>query len=202
MSVVEGPKAQSLIERVRLILTKPQEAWGIIDGETATVQGLYTGYACILAAIPPIASFIGATLFHGLFSMVGLLVMAIVQYVLGLVMLFVLALIADALAPSFDGQKSQIQAMKAVVYAWTAAWIGGALAIIPIIGILGALVGGLYTLYLLYLGLPKLMKVPAEKAVGYTVVVILAGIVVSWVVLAIPAMLVGMLGIGLLAAYG
>ncbi|MDQ0464035.1 hypothetical protein QO010_001806 [Caulobacter ginsengisoli] len=200
MSVVEGPKAQGLIERVRLILTEPQKAWEVIDGETATVQGLYTGYACILAAIPPIAGFIGASLFHGLFSMTGLLVMAILQYVLGLVMLFVLALIADALAPSFDGQKSQIQAMKAVTYAWTAAWVGGAFAIIPIIGGIGALAGGLYTLYLLYLGLPKLMKVPAEKAIGYTVVVILAGIVVGWVVFAIPAMLVGMMGFGLLAA--
>ena len=36
---------------------------------------------------------------------------------------------------------------------------------------------GLYSLYLLYLGLPVLMKAPQEKALGYTVVVIIAAVV-------------------------
>ena len=41
--------------------------------------------------------------------------MAVIQYVFGLAAIFLLALIADALAPSFDGQKNQIQAQKAVI---------------------------------------------------------------------------------------
>jgi hypothetical protein len=36
---------------------------------------------------------------------------------------------------------------------------------------------GLYSLYLLYLGLPTLMKAPRGKAVEYTVVVVLAAVV-------------------------
>ena len=36
---------------------------------------------------------------------------------------------------------------------------------------------GVYSLYLLYLGLPVLMKSPKEKALGYTLVVVLAAIV-------------------------
>ncbi len=43
---------------------------------------------------------------------------------------------------------------------------------VVVLGILG-----LYSLYLLYLGLPRLMKSPAEKARGYTVVVILVAVV-------------------------
>jgi len=41
---------------------------------------------------------------------------------------------------------------------------------------------GLYSLYLLYLGLPVLMKAPAEKAMGYTVVVIIAAVVLFMLV--------------------
>ena len=37
---------------------------------------------------------------------------------------------------------------------------------------------GLYSLYLLYLGLRSLMKSPQEKALPYTVVVIVAAIVI------------------------
>jgi hypothetical protein len=40
----------------------------------------------------------------------------------------------------------------------------------------------LYSLYLLYLGLPVLMKAPQEKAVGYTVVVIIVAIVLYFVI--------------------
>ncbi len=63
----------------------------------------------------------------------------------------------------------------------TAAWVVGIFSLIPMLGILG-LLGGLYSLYLLYLGLPVLMKAPPEKALAYTAVVILCGIVLSVIV--------------------
>ena len=53
-------------------------------------------------------------------------------------------------------------------------------ALIPGLRFLAIL--GLYSLYLLYLGLPVLMKSPKEKAFGYTVVVILCGIVLSVII--------------------
>ena len=40
----------------------------------------------------------------------------------------------------------------------------------------------MYTLYLLYLGLPGVMKAPQEKAMVYTVVVIVAAVVLFMVV--------------------
>jgi len=89
---------------------------------------------------------------------------------------FVIGLIIDALAPSFGGQPNQIMAMKVSVYSFTAAWLAGVFSIFPPLGILGIV--GLYSFYLLYLGLPKLMKSPADKAIGYTIVSILLGIVV------------------------
>src|SRR5437870_12481426 len=60
MSVVEGgPSSAGLVARVQNILLKPKEEWAVIDKEAATVQGLFTGYAMLLAAIPAVASVIG-----------------------------------------------------------------------------------------------------------------------------------------------
>ena len=179
----------NLVERVKRILLTPRTEWAVIDAEPATTAGLYTGYIMPLAAIGPIAQFIG-------YSLVGMRIPfgggvyrtpmssgitgAVVGYVLTLVGVYVLALIIDGLAPSFDGTKSRIQALKVAAYSATAGWLAGIFAIIPMLGILGLL--GLYSLYLLYLGLPVLMKAPQEKAMGYTVVVIVAGIVLAVVV--------------------
>ena len=184
MSLAETPKSSNLISRVQNILLKPKTEWDVIDVEPHTVQGLFTGYACILAAIPVIAQIIGQLAFpsvcvlgvcvhiNPMFVIIG----AIVSYIVSLVGVYVIGLIIDALAPTFGGTPNQLQAMKVSVYSFTAAWLAGIFAIVPMLGILGIL--GLYSFYLLVLGLPKLMKSPADKALGYTAVSIILGIVV------------------------
>lgn len=181
----------ALMDRVKNILFQPKQEWTVIDGEQATVGGLYMGYIVPLAAIGPVAALIGWSVLGMRIPFVGAmripiawgLKMAVIQYVGALVGTFVLALIIDALAPSFGGQKNQIQALKVAAYSATAAWVAGIFAIIPALAILGIL--GLYSLYLLFLGLPVLMKAPQDKAVGYTVVVIVVAIVLAIVIQAI-----------------
>lgn len=177
----------NLVERAKRILLTPAEEWRVIDGEPTTVQGLYTGYIMPLAAIGPIAQVVGYSVFGMSFmgttyrTPVGSAVTgAIVTYVLTLVGVYVLALVIDALAPTFDGTRNQIQALKVAAYSSTASWLAGIFALIPGLRVLGIL--GLYSLYLLYLGLPVLMKSPQEKALGYTVVVIIAAIVLFMLV--------------------
>ena len=179
----------NLIDRVKRILLSPQPEWEAIDGEATTPSALYTGYIMPLAAIGPIATVIGYSVF-GIrvpFSATvyrvpigSAITSAIVTYVLTLVGVYVLSLIIDALAPTFGGTKSRIQALKVAVYAATAGWIAGIFSMVPGLRFLGIL--GLYSLYLLYLGLPVLMKAPKEKAVSYTVVVIIAAIVLAMIV--------------------
>lgn len=178
----------SLVNRAKGILMNPKAEWPVIDTEPATVGSLYTGYIIPLAAIPAIASFIGLSVIG--ISVLGFslrvpagtaLTSAAVQYALGLVGTFVLALIIDALAPSFGGQKNQVQALKVAAYASTASWVAGIFLLIPSLAILAAL-GGLYTLFLLFLGLPVVMKAPQDKAIGYTVVVIIVAIVLYVVI--------------------
>lgn len=208
MSVVDGGSSSGLVQRVQDILMKPRPTWDVIDGEPATVNGLYTKYAVILALLPAIGGLLGNLLLAPLmgafapYSMVGSIVAAALSYVLGLVGLYVFALVIDALAPSFDGTKSTIQALKGVVYGSTASWVGGALVFIPIIGWLFALAGGIYSLYLLFLGLPKMMKVPQEKAVGFVIVCLVVAIVIFFVIGMIVSSIVAMAGMASLGAAG
>lgn len=195
MSVVDGGSSSGLVQRVQDILLRPKPTWDVIDGEPATTKGLYTGYAMILAAIPAVCGFLGAALLGGLGFGLFAIIVAAVSYVLGLVSVYVLGLIIDALAPSFDGTKSPIQAQKVAVYANTASWVAGVLTLIPVIGGFLAGLGGLYGLYLLYLGLPPLMKSPKEKTLGYAVVVIVCAIVL-WVVALMILGTITAMGIG------
>jgi uncharacterized protein YqgC (DUF456 family) len=108
----------------------------------------------------------------------------VVGYVLSLVMVFVLALIIDAMAPTFEGTRSQIGALKLSAYASTAAFVGGIFSLLPSLSVIGAL-AALYGVYLLYTGLPVLMKCPPDKAIAYTAVVvvcaIVGGFIIAWV---------------------
>jgi hypothetical protein len=187
----------NLVDRAKNIILQPKAEWAVISTEPHTVQDLYTGYVMILAAIPAVATFIG----YSIVGVSGVLMGAgyrwpitagithmILQYVLNLGWVYVLALIIDALAPNFGGEKNFMQALKVAAFSPTAAWLAGIFSILPMLGILGIL--GLYSLYLLYVGLPMLMKTPEEKAVPYVVVVIIVAIVLGIIVGALSALVV------------
>jgi uncharacterized membrane protein len=180
MSVVEGPRSAGLVARVQGILLKPAPEWDVIAGESATIPGLFTGYACILAAIGPVAMVLQHLLFLH-WSLPLIIALAVLTYVMSLVGVFIVGFIIDALAPSFGAQKDSIQAMKLAVYSYTAAWVAGILNIVPFLAPL-AILAAFYGLYLFWLGLPKLMKAPQDKATGYAVVTIVVAIVVNAII--------------------
>jgi hypothetical protein len=176
-----------LIARVKGILLTPKTEWPVIAGETTTVADLYKGYIVWLAAIPPIFAFLLTVRFFAGLALGQL----ILSYALGLAMVYVVALIVDALAPSFGGTKDRIQALKTVAYCYTASWIAGIAAILPFINLLIALLAGIYGIYLLYLGLPHTMKCPQEKAAGYTAVIIIVVLVLSFLIFAVVGAVTG-----------
>ena len=172
----------NLVMRAKNLLMQPKQEWTAIAAEPHTVQGLYTGYVMILAAIPALAGFVGASIvgYGGLGGGFRVPVAAgvahmVVIYLLSLVAVYLVALLIDGLARSFGGERSFIQALKVAAFSPTAMWLAGAFAILPALWILGLL--GLYSFFLLYVGLPIVMKVPEDKAIPYTVVVIIAAIV-------------------------
>ncbi len=178
----------NIIERIKGILLKPKDEWQTISGETTSIPELYKSYIVVLAAIGPVASIIGMSIigislpYTGTFRIpiTTMIASAVVHYVLTLVGVYVLALIIDALAPTFLGQKNINQAFKLAAYSYTPGWLAGIFAVIPALAVLGIL--GLYGLYLLFLGLPVLMKSPQEKSLGYTATIIIAAIILFAVI--------------------
>lgn len=185
---LEGGARASLVERARNILTRPAAEWEVIDGEATSVGRLITGYAAILALIPPIAALLGMLLmpFGGyIFSAGGFLIkLLLIVYAISLGTIVALGFIIDALAPSLGGAKNGVQAMKVAVYSGTAFWVAGIALLLSqwLWFVLGVGYGG----YLLWLGLPRLMRVPADKAPAY------AGAAIAiWAVLLLVLMQIG-----------
>ncbi|MBZ5637121.1 MAG: YIP1 family protein [Acidobacteriia bacterium] len=188
----------NLVARVQRILFRPKQEWQAIDAEPATASAIFAGYVLPMCAIGPVASLIGLTVFgirvpfgETLRVPLGTAVSsAVLHWVLAVVGIFVLALLIDALAAPFGGQKSSIRSLKVAAYSSTAAWVAGIFSLVPVLSVLGLL--GLYSLYLLFLGLPVLMKVPQEKALGYTIVVVVCAIVLFIAIAMIAAIPLGL----------
>jgi hypothetical protein len=174
--------SRDLVSRVKAILMTPKTEWPVIAAETTTLADLYKNYVVILAAIPAVALFISMGLFgRGSFGMGGVLTFVVLYYVMTLVGVYIIALVTDALAPTFGSTKDQMQALKTAAYSMTALWVASIFQIIPGLGALVGLVGLIYGLYLFYLGLPFTMKTPADKAIPYTAVVTVAALVIMMV---------------------
>ena len=97
-----------LIARVKGILMTPKTEWPVIAGEPTTVADLYKGYILWLAAIPPLFSF----LMMARFAAGAALSQLVLAYVLTLGMLYVMALVTDALAPNFGGTRDRVQVFE------------------------------------------------------------------------------------------
>jgi len=201
-----------VIARAKAILLTPSTEWPVIAQEPATVADLYKNYIVILALIPAVFGFLKLSLigvsmpFGGGTFRIGMgagLTNLVVGYALSLAMVYVMALVIDALAPTFGGEKNLVQALKTVAFAYTASWVAGVAQIVPVLGTLIFIAGAVYSIYLLYLGLPHTMKCPQDKAVGYTAVSIIVAIVVNLIIAAIVGAIIGFGGgIGTGSSYG
>jgi len=179
--------AQGIIARVKAVAMDPAGTWPTIATETDAPMQVFMRFVVPLAAVGPIASFIGGQIFgFGGFgfsyrpSFLGGLGQAITSYVLTLLSVWVLAFIANALSPKFGGKEGYPSAFRLVVYSMSFAWIVGIVGLIPALSFL-ALVG-LYSFYLFYKGAPVMMGVPQEKALVYTVITVIAAIIVNFVI--------------------
>jgi hypothetical protein len=193
----------SMIDRVQSILTRPRATWPAILAEGTDAAGIFSRYLIYLAAIPAIAGFIGWTLVGaGVFGVtVKLPIMTalarmVVGYLLSLVMVWVLALIVNALAPTFGGTKDPLAALKLVAYASTAGFVGGIFGLLPSLAPL-ALVASLYSIYLLYTGIAVMMRCPPEKAGAYTAVVIVCTVVAMIVLTGVSSLFMSRSPLGL-----
>ena len=188
--------ANGIAQRAKAIITAPDKTWPIIATETDTPKQVFLRYVMPLAAIGPLAGFIGGQVFgYGGFgisvrpSFMGGLATAITSYVLSLASIWLMAWVANFLSPKFGGKDDYGRAFLLMAYAMTAAWLAGIFGLIPALGILAIV--GLYSLYLFYKGATPMMGVPQDQAVVYTVVTVIVGIVVNIVIGMIAAAITG-----------
>jgi hypothetical protein len=158
-----------VVARVKGILLTPKTEWLVIEREPGDPEYLFGKYVALLAAIGPIAAVI-FWVGHAALDASALFAVVVV-YLLAFVFTYIAALIIDALAPSFGGQKNFGNALKLSVYSYTPGWLAGILIVIPLVGFL-ALIALLYCLYLFWTGAPPLMKVPQGKVTAYTAAVV------------------------------
>ena len=197
-----------LMTRAKNILMTPKTEWPAIASEKTDVATLYRSYIVPLSAIGPICRWIGLSVigisvpFAGNFRMPFMagLVGAIVGYVLGLVGVYICAMVIEWLAPKFKSSGSRLDALKLVAYASTPAWVAGVLGIIPALALLG-LLAALYAIYLFYLGVPVLMKTPSDQVIPYMVVSAIVMIVLVVVVGVISGAIMNSMGGGLYPRY-
>ena len=164
--------------RVKAILIDPAGAWRGIEKDSGDPVYLLSHYVALLALIPALASFVGATLIgvvvpsgailradfiRGLFG-------AIFSYAASCAIVLVLSLIIDLLAPLFGGRRNFQDAFKLAVYSFTPLWLAGIFLLLP--GLRFLLLTGAYGIYLFWLGAPRLTKVPEGQADNFTALIV------------------------------
>ncbi len=178
----------SLIERAKNISLRPAGEWPIIAGEASSLGDLYTGYVAPLAAIGPIAMFIGLTIVGVNVPFVGTyrtpFLSGVTQAILSFVMILggvsVSAAIVTALAPTFGGRRDFNAAFKLLAYSTTPGFVAGILGLFPPLAVLEVLVIP-WGFYLFCVGLPVMMQTSRDKALPYTALSIACGFAVGLV---------------------
>jgi hypothetical protein len=196
--------ARGIFARVKNILLSPATEWPVIAAEPSSSGAIYLRYVAPLIAIGVIASFIGETMVGTSAGILGTVRVgfvfgfgaAIVKFAFGLLGVFVISWLVDVLAPTFGGQRDSLRALKVTAYSCTASWVASVLLLVPSLAIV-VFLAGLYGLYLMYLGLPILMRCPADKSIGYTIAVVL-GVIAMLAIIGLGTCVIG--GLGLMGA--
>lgn len=203
----------SLVDRAKNILLKPVPEWDVVAGESASVGGIFTNYAVPLSVLPLVGTVLAVGLLGigadslaaigvGSLGIGAALGMGAVAFVLGLVVLFAMSFIVNAVSPSFNGKSDLTQATKLMAYASTPSWVAGFIA--PFLGSLGGFISFAaigYVVYLIYTGVKPVLGIPQEKVAGFTVVIVLIYIVLSFVISMIIGglLIAALLGGGMMA---
>jgi len=164
--------------RSKAILVDPAAAWRGIEKDVGDPAYLLSRYVAVLALIPALSSFVGATLIGVLTpsgaslrgDLIDGLFGAVFSYAASCAIVLLLGLIIDLLAPLFGGRRDFEEAFKLAVYSFTPLWLAGIFLLLP--GLRFLLLTGVYSIYLFWLGAPRLTKMPEQQAANFTLVIV------------------------------
>lgn len=191
-----------MINHVWGLFTHPGQEWREIRGEDETIGHMYLSHVLLLAAIPAISAYIGAT-------QVGWSIgggepvklteascaqLAILSYLAMLAGVAVMGGFIHWMARTYDANPTFTQCVVFAAYTATPLFIGGLAGLYPHVWLF-MLVGTAavcYTAYLLYVGLPKFMNIPEEEGFMFSSSVLAVGLVVLVAIIALSVITWGM----------
>jgi hypothetical protein len=167
------------LARTKAMLVDPAAAWRGIEKDIGDPAFLLSRYVAVLALIPALSGFIGATLI-GVVTPSGAILRADLidgllgatfNYAASCAIVLLLGLIINLSAPLFGGRRDFENAFKLAVYSFTPLWLAGIFLLLP--GLRFLMLTGAYGLYLFWLGAPRLTKVPEHQAANFTVLIVI-----------------------------
>ena len=164
------------IPTIREIVTHPETCWMVIRVDTRTLKQIFEQYVFALAAIPALSGLIGYSVFSNI-PFVKILEIAIGGYMASIGFMFAAVFLASGTAKMFDGEISQDQSGKLVVFSLMPYFAAGLFLLIPLVAPL-ALLGSL-SFYAFFTGVKSMTRLPAAKRLMYCLIN-----VVTWVVVA------------------
>ncbi len=190
-----------IVEHVLGVLYHPNEEWKSIKEEHFSTIKCYTSHLLFLAAIPPLAAFIGTTQM-GWSIGGGNFVRLTVSSALPIAIAFYFALLAGVaimgqfihwMEKTYGSNSSVADCMVLATFTATPMFIAGLSALIPIlwVDVLVGMVGLAFTIRLLYTGVPVIMEIPEERAFIFSTSIMTVGLVMLVGMLAVTAVLWG-----------
>jgi hypothetical protein len=193
-----APLAGQLFDLYRLALRlalKPGTEFPIIASERESIEAVVTRWVAPLLLVMLATKVLSAWIFgldidatvHGRtaslnvpFQLTEAILLALPLLVQSIVMVFVTALVIDALAPWFGGTRDLVQAVRTAAYVATPAWLVGIIGPAWEMGVfrvqpprgITMFVGAIWGIWLLLRALPPMMKVSNGKSWSYTAVIV------------------------------
>lgn len=172
------------------ILIDPFAEWAKIEKESADPAALMFGYVAVLALVPAVFEFIGASVVGSVVPRIGPvhapmlygLLGAIFAYLESFVLVLVLGLVINLAAPFFEGRRDFASALKLAVYSYTPVWLAGIFMLLP--GLRFLMLAGFYGAYVLLAGLPLMMKSPARKSPGFAALIVACACALTFIAIA------------------
>jgi len=181
------------------LFSHPEAEWKSIRKENCTIGRCYCSHVLLLAAIPPIAGYIGTTQVgwqivtsevHRLTHQSALWI-AILSYLTILVAVFTIGKMIHWMGQTYGTKQTLPQCIALAAYTATPLFLIGIMLLYPVLwlNLLIGLVALAYTVYLLYLGVPIVMGVTKERGFLFSSAVLAVGLVALVAVLAATVIL-------------
>ena len=159
------------LRRLTYLVFRPADEWAAIAREPTTIDELLRRYILPLAALAPIATFIGMEVFdrswdadHGYLVPPDQIFSAAATTFFGIIgSIFALAAIMAVIAPMYHCKRDFLSALKVSTHGASPLLLSGATLVLPAM-IVVSMVALCYTLFLYYVGARTVLQIRSDQA--------------------------------------